>query len=366
MDFTLFEDQENIMGIAWLGRLDWISFKDNPANRSIEALPKEINFQNRGKELPKSGIVVDQREQARFPQNMWTNLKDILDVLQQDTIGTFWHYTLSKALAGGPKIFRPTNMQCQAMQHSEANFSFNDYKQPYPVIIIEIPEEYRSYLSEQYHIKDTPKFVFVNHDEKNKFIAVSSFYNKQNIIVHVTPDREEYKTIESSLILNRQRRLIEDKSSEREFDAAENVQRLAINFAMIMSLYTLKEAKPLDLTNYKLWQEQAKQKKNGNPTKPALDAQIRLASTLRLIEFDQQVDLYDEIDEDSNNAENTEVDLHKSPRTHWRRGHFAMQPCGEGRRERKLIFRKATLVRAKHFIGELQNASVTYTLKSKV
>lgn len=363
MDFTLFENQENIMGLAWLGRLDWINFKDNPANRSIEALPKEINFQNRGKELPKHGIVVDQREVAKHPHEMWSNLKDILNVLQEDTIGTFWHYTLSKALAGGPKIFRPTNMQCQAMQHSEANFSFADYKQPYPVIIIEIPEEYRLYLAEQFGIEESPKFVFVNHDEKNKFIAVSSFYNKRNIIVHVTPDREEYKTIEDSLVNNRERRIISDQDSQREFDAAENVQRLAINFAMIMSLYTLKEAKPLDASNYKIWQEQAKQKKNGKPTKSALDAQLQLASTLRTIEFDQQVDLYDEVDEDTNNAENAEVELHKSPRTHWRRGHFAMQPCGVGRRERKVIFRKAVLVRAKHFIGELQNASVTYTVK---
>jgi hypothetical protein len=39
-----------------------------------------------------------------------------------------------------------------------------------------------------------------------------------------------------------------------------------------------------------------------------------------------------------------------------------LQPFGVGRRERKVIFRKPVLIRAKYFLGDAKDASVTYTM----
>lgn len=382
MDFTVFDHSEHMTALTWLGRKDWMLYQDIPAQRAISARPRKLIIKPRQpiEPGPEHPIIVGQKEFDRYPADMWKVLREIMNVLEFDVVGTLWYNTLAKALAGGPKIFRPTALQCEALQHAEARYAFKDYKQPYPVITLEIPEEYRQTLKEKYGIEESPRYVIVNHDDKNRFITVSAFYNKGNIITHITPDRAEYDTIESSLVRNRDRRQDSVQevagrfvmpgnptlqgSTEGEFDAAENVQRLGINFAMMMSLYTVKLAGPLDPTNYKQWQQESRATRRGGvPTRRAIEAQQKLAAAMQLIQFDQKVEFYDEVEEHIEVGQGVDIEkLHKSPRSHWRRGHFAMQPCGIGRRERKMIFRKPVLVRAKYFLGDIKDASVTYTI----
>ena len=382
MDFTVFDHREHMTALTWLGRRDWMLYKDIPTQRAIAAKPRKliIKPQQPIPPGPESPIVVSEKEYNRHPADMWNVLREIMNVLEFDVVGTLWYNTLAKALAGGPKIFRPTAMQCEALEHSEARFAFKDYKQPFPVITLEIPQEYRMNLKLKYGIDESPQYVLVNHDDKNSFITVSAFYSKNNIITHITPDRTEYETIEQSLMKNRERRQDEIQevdgrfvmpgnpaiqgSTEGEFDAAENVQRLGITFAMMMSLYTVKEMGHLDPSKYKVWQQEARGVRKGNvPTRRAMEAQENLAAAMSLIQFNQNVEFYDEVEEQVEVGLGVDIEkLHKSPRSHWRRGHFAMQPCGIGRRERKMIFRKPLLVRAKYFLGDIKDASVTYTI----
>lgn len=381
MDFTVFDHHEHMTALTWLGRKDWMIYQDIPAQRAISAKPRKLAIKPKKPILGlESPISVSEKEFNRHPADMWKVLREIMNVLEFDVVGTLWYNTLAKALAGGPKIFRPTPLQCEALQHAEARYAFKDYKQPFPVITLEIPEEYRKQLQQKYGIDESPRYVLVNHDDKNRFITVSAFYNKGNIITHITPDRAEYETIEESLVRNRDRRqdniqeveggkfLLPGNpsiqgSTEGEFDAAENVQRLGINFAMMMSLYTVKVTGPLDPTNYKIWQQEAKGIRGGIPTNRAAQAQQKLAAAMQLIQFDQHVEFYDEVEEQIEIAQGVDIEkLHKSPKSHWRRGHFAMQPCGIGRRERKMIFRKPVLIRARYFLGDIKDASVTYTI----
>lgn len=242
MDFTFLDHKENIPVLNWLGRKEWIVYKAldhaisvRPCQILLNPRPDKVaELKERYKDEPI--IIVGEKEFKSHPPEMWRQLKNILDFLQYDPIGVFWYYTLSKSLAGGPKLFRPLPEQCEALQHSSASFSFADYKQPFPVIILEIPPAYGNTLKETHNIPDTPKFVLVHFDEQKKFINVSAFFNHKNIITHVTPHREKYKTIEDAIIGNRPNRSngIADQLAERglipnlidsEFDAAENVQR---------------------------------------------------------------------------------------------------------------------------------------------
>lgn len=367
MDFSIFDRQEHMTALAWLGRKPWLLYKDYPEQRSISAGPRKIYFKP-SNPTPEGSLVVSEKEMRRHPDEMWKILKEILGVLEYDIIGTLWYDTLAKALAGGPKIFRPTPDQCEALQHAEARYSFADYHQPFPVIILEIPQAYKNILKAKYDIEESPQYVLVNHDEKNRFITVSAFYNRGNIITHITPDRSEYATIENSLTQNRDRRrdnIGESSSeSEKEFNAAENVQRLGINFAMMMSLYSVKVVGPLDPSHYKQWKQESNHRRRGGDfTNRAKEAQAKLAAAMHLIQFNQQVSFYDEIEEPIEVAQGVDIEkLHKSPRSHWRRGHFAMQACGTGRKDRKMIFRKPVLVRAKYFLGDIKDAAVTYTM----
>lgn len=390
MDMSTFLEKPIIQPMVWLGRRDWITYTDLPHQRAVAARPRTVLFK------PKPGkvdefkaahkedpIVVGEKEYEKYEPEHWGLVRRITEDLEFDVIGTLWYYSLSKALAGGPKLFKPTIHQCQALQHSEARYNFDQYKQPYPVIILEIPHEYRAYLKDEFKIENTPKFVLVFHDEKRKFITVSAFYAQDNVITHITPWREEYDTIEDSLVKNRDRRQDSIKyhastesyavppnpevygRSESEFDAAENVQRLGINFCMMMSLFSVKEMGPLDPAQFKQWEAESRAKRRGNrPTRRAIEAQQNLAAAMHLLEFDQQVKFYDEEEEMVPVAQGVDIErLRKSPRTHWRRGHFASQPCGVGRRERKIIFRRPTMVRANYFFGDVKDTSVSYEIK---
>jgi len=377
MDFTFLDHKENIPVLNWLGRKEWIVYKALSERRAISVRPCQFLFVPKPEQVEivkrthpgEPVIIIGEKELKSRPPDFWQQLKRILDVLKIDPIGTFWYYTLSKSLAGGPKLFRPLPEQCEALQHSTASYSYDDYKQPYPVIILEIPPAYGNTLKETYNIDDTPKFVLVHHDEEKKFINVSAFFNRSNVITHVTPRREEFKTIEDAIIGNRPNRNdgalahLVAGLNDAEFDAAENVQRLGVNFAMMMSLYSVKDYGPIDPQKYKQWQQEARAKRRGNlPTRRALEAQANLAASMNILRFDQKVEFYDEIVENAPEGEAMEMDaLKKSPRSHWRRGHFANQPFGPGLRERKIIFRKPVLVRAGAFFGDVKNTSVTYT-----
>jgi len=377
MDFTFLDQKENIPVLTWLGRKEWIVYKAHSERRAISVRPVNFIF------VPKPGevelykerhpddpvIIIGEKEFKNHPPEFWRQLRIILLSIQIDPVGTFWYYTLSKSLAGGPKLFRPLPEQCEALQHSSASYSFDDYKQPYPVIILEIPPDYGNTLKQEYQIPDTPKFVLVHHDDQKKFINVSAFFNRSNVITHVTPRRDEFKTIEDAIIRSRPNRndgLAKEfmpNLVNAEFDAAENVQRLGVNFAMMMSLYSVKDYGPIDPQKYKQWQQEARAKRRGNiPTRRAMEAQVNIAASVNILKFDQKVEFYDEVVENVPEGEAVEMDLlKKSPRSHWRRGHFANQPYGVGLRERKIIFRKPVLVRAGAFFGDVKNTSVTYT-----
>lgn len=381
MDFSIFEDRANLPVLTWLGKKDWTIYKDIPERRAVSAKPRQFVFvPKQGDPVPEGAIVVPRKEMEQFPDDHWKIVKSLLGALDYDVVATFWYDTLSKSLAGGPKLFRPTVEQCVALENTAATFPFDMYRQPYPVIILEIPEGYRAYLQEKYKVatKDTPSHVLVHHNDKHNYIAVNAFVSMDNIITHLTPMRAEYETIEDSITKNRNRRkehlagvkngdLTLPPVSEAEFDAAENVQRLAINFAMMMTLLGVKNTGVVNPTEYRRWQQEAHAvRRGGIPTHRAVEAKANLTAAMYLLQFEQKIDFYDEIEEAVEVSDAVELDrLHKSPRTHWRKGHWAKQPYGPERKLRKAIFRKPIMVRFKYFIGESKDTSVIYTAHPK-
>lgn len=379
MNFTTFDRKENLNVLAWLGKRDWTVYRDYPERLASAIRPKPFLFAPSQQQIQAAAasqpIIVGRTEMEKYPPQHWQILREMLRTMEFDVVGTFWFLALSKSLAGGPKLFQPTTEQCVALENTAASFPFDMYRQPYPVIVIEIPEGYRAHLKEKYGVTDTPSHVIVHHEERH--ISVSAFLNQQNINVQLTPKRDIYATLEDSITKNRHRRLdhlVADEGrvsmpaeAEGDFDAAENVQRLAMNFAMMMTLLGVKPPVAMNPADIRRWRQEAlATRRGGVPTHRALEAQANLASAMYLIQFDQQINFYDEIEEQVVVGDAVELErLKKSPRTHWRHGHWAQQPCGPMRSQRKAIFRKPLLVRAQYFLGDVKNTNVTYTAKKR-
>lgn len=329
MDFGIFEDRAKLQALTWLGKREWIAYKDHPERRAVSAEPRNFVYNPRqGAVIPEGSVVVSKKEMEAYPEDHWTMVNEIVRALHYDMVATFWFDTLSKSLAGGPKLFRPTVEQCVALEHTSATFPFDMYRQPYPVIILEIPEGYRDHLKEKYGVTGTPSHVLVNHNEKDNYIVVSSFVTRENIIMHLTPKRTEYETIEDSITKNRDRRkehittgpasLVIPPSDEAEFDAAENVQRLGMNFAMMMTLLGVKNTGVINPAEYRQWQQEARAvRRGGIPTHRAVEAKEKLTAAMYLLQFEQKIEFYDEIEENVEVSDAVELErLHKSPRPH--------------------------------------------------
>ena len=51
-------------------------------------------------------------------------------------------YTMSKMLANGPKVFTFDALTCEALENFDLNVSSEDYQQPFPSVVIELPKDY--------------------------------------------------------------------------------------------------------------------------------------------------------------------------------------------------------------------------------
>jgi hypothetical protein len=253
-------------------------------------------------------------------------------------------YVLSKALAEGPKLLRPTAEQCEALEHVDVNVSFDDYEQPFSTFLLELPGEFRRRLAERFGC-DCPDFVVTHHDRLSKYI-VSSCERAGSGSLNIMSPRPDRDTIEAAL------RFSVDQG--KDLDQAELIQRIAVNFGLLMARYGVRDAGPVDPAAHA---KQLRNARRSNRVK-AERARALLDAGINLIEFEQEVVLCDR-----SQAPRPDDEGDGGPRRpHWRRGHFRRQPFGQARSERKLVFIRPVLVNAAQFHGDI--ADTEYRIRA--
>lgn len=217
------------------------------------------------------------------------------------------------------------------------NVSFDDYEQPFSTFLLELPQEYRRRLTERFG-EECPVVVVTHHDRRSKYIITccERVDSKNNAMTIMSP-KPGWKTIEDALRFS-----VEEGN---DLDQAEVVQRIALNFGLLMTHYGVTDIGPIDPASH------AKHLRNARRSNRAKAERARalLDAEINLIQFEQDVVLYDRHPGPRSDAE---VDGEQR-RPHWRRGHFRRQPFGHARAERKLIFVKPVLVNAARFHGDI-------------
>jgi hypothetical protein len=357
IDFTNFVPRDWIQPLTWLGRRDWVEVVhiENEKRAWVRLNPSAFKS-------------LTPEEFARKPREHWEGVQEVADAVHKmgDPIAYCMYLSLSKCLAQGPKVFIPTALECEAMENTAVSIPFEVYHQPYPVMLIEIPKEYRRSLTERFGVHNAPQYVFVNHlDQKRPHsIITTAFFDRKNSISHLSVDRPEYETIEDTITKNRERRTdwgAGGMEYTAEFEAAEIVQRLAINFSFIMATKGVNVIGPLDP---EAWKKHKKMASSKNP-RDRERGQKFMASKIEVIALKQRIQFYEEEFFGEGDAKKESggggEGLGRSPRPHWRKGHYRRQWKGTGEeRRREYIWIKAVLVRAKFFIGDLSQTSVTY------
>ncbi len=390
MDFTHFIPQAMIPSLHWLGRRNWVEHGDIPDRRQVWGRPKELvilkpgqtpdNFALKNLSVTEpvqpwmkkpDKMYVTPEEYRRYPVEFWTETQRILGWLSHNVVSTFWIYSLSKSLAEGAKVFRATTQQCLDLASDESEMScdypFNDYHQPYPVFILELPLEYQARLKTMFGSQSAPTHVFCHH-EPGKIITVSAFFNVSNVVTHLTPNRAEYGTLEQAIISNRRRRSnseVVDPTAYKDidFDVAEVVQRLAINFGMWMTFIGTHVKGPLDPEELARLKQLANNKSSKrSKQRRANNAKTQVMAGLTQFCFNQVVEFHDEIKEIDVRPDH-QGGTHRSPKPHRRKAHWRNQACGPLQSERRWIPIKAVMVRKEAFVGSTSQMTSTYITK---
>ena len=244
-------------------------------------------------------------------------------------------YTYSKALAEGPKLLCPTAEQCEALEHVDVNISFDDYVQPFPTFLLELPEAYRRRLTDRFGF-ECPQLVVTHHDSRTKYIlSFRSACPSGESTFHIMSPR--WNTVEEAL------RFSEDEGND--LAQSEVIQRVALNFGLLMTYYGVRDRGPVDPQSHATHLRNARRKNQGKGER----ARRLLDAEINVIEFKQDVVVYDRSETQRTDSEGDG----SVKRTHWRRGHFRRQVCGHARSARRLIFIKPILVNAHRFQGDV-------------
>jgi hypothetical protein len=249
-------------------------------------------------------------------------------------------WCIGKWIANGPKTVRPTLRQCEALAEVEIRIPPALYRQPFPSVLVDLPPEFAP----------PQRAVLMSYlplaGAGGHHVLVAQTYSVDHLNDVVNMMRMlETDDLEAAIAL------YHDNVGD-DYIACTRAYRVCLNLMMLLTNYghTARPLLPKDVAS----DEGLVRKFPG--TDKARKAQSRMDTALTLLEFSQDVKVYDTAPASAGVGNET----HASPRPHWRRGHWANLACGVGRTERRLHYRPPVLVMAEHFVGDLAHTSATY------
>lgn len=324
----------------------------------IPGLPSEfwevlVELAKKGEWLTTSNTTDDAsgRPRTRFEvdRSKVSDLKSLAPQILKADNGIFlmWMDTLAKMSATGVKMFKPSYEQCEAMEHVKINLPICDYRQPYPVMLLEFPEEYRKSLHKRTG-RTPPRHIMVQHREKDRmffsgcslgFFGQSKNAGYHDELFYIFSDRPQFATIEDAIQ--------SDGVVARDVSPEEDAKRKIINEAMTrvaMNLCMLLVDVPVLIaaTAPKMLEG-----RKVNPVEKATHVHtIRLAQDIIVRKF-----------------ASTSVRGEPTGRTvepHWRHGYRRRQHYGVGNAQTKVVFIPPVFVKRAAFTGDLSTTSVVY------
>lgn len=267
----------------------------------------------------------------------------------------------------GLKIIEPNGEQCEALANVRINMTLGEYEQPYPLTVVTLPESFRAEMEETYEIP-CPTYVACYHHRESRGIYLITFEPKsykQQITEDLIPHHF------AKLFEPKPEAVIEDQLedtdevvgylslNDKESALVARISRVAMNINLMMTYLGVREIENHDL-------ERLKRQAQGSPKSAAKRKKIRQAreqleeeKLTQYIAFDQQIEFATR--EEDKEPSQDQGGTHASPRPHWRKGHFRMQPFGPQNSQRKRIYIKPVMVRGDRYIGDMSDASTTYS-----
>ncbi len=240
----------------------------------------------------------------------------------------FVMWAASLWLVDGPKIFRPSKEQCTALEQVDVRITLSDYSQPYPTLLVDLPTGYEPFTT-----------VLCHRSERMLTCVSHSIGNLNDITTTIAVDG---RPIEESL-----HRYDDDAASLAV--TCGRILRVAVNSCLCLVNYGY-------MSDYLYPKEVESDKRLARENSPRGEkARYRVVTAPFLTKFSQEVTLH--------RVEKKDYDPNPTGRevkSHWRRGHWAVQVHGPQMSLRKRILRPPVLVRADKFLGDQGDTTTVY------
>jgi len=354
-NMSSFVPENLVKPMTWLGKHDWINFEKQD-NRFIISPDKSL-YKN-----------LSPQERKKHPEDYWKKIHELLFAPFMNDKEQILTYALSRALAFGPKLFRPSSLQCQGFENTTVGVPFKQYAQPYETLLIEFPKDYRQLKTRQ-GMKQCPRFVICWWDQALRIILVAcQFDSHEDRIIGVLVLESDDSTIED-LFTNSYFYEADGTIATEvdDFQVAQLFERIAINLNMLM-MYGGSQT-VISPMNRELWQHYRELKKRYKKqrNKEGL-ANLRDFGVGEIDEVKLQQEIGFKVQMNEAMPPTPTDDTHPSPHPHWRRGHWCNQPCGPGSVMRKPVLRPPVYVMGEAYKNvniDLKETSVTYTQKGE-
>jgi len=258
-------------------------------------------------------------------------------------------FVMSRMLTEGPKVFSFDAVTCEALENFDLNVSTADYMQPFPSVVIELPQDYTKKRIVPFDSGNhAPDFVIVRHEPKAECVLVTIHMTSHQAMTRLLMLDPTW-TLEEMWTKGQRTWNAKDSMAmtEEERGLGSTLSKLALNVCLIATAYGVRNLGPANPSHYERLKKYAKlARKRGQEQQAKADMELRLAPvkyafalevTLFLREFGSP--------SESNGNGGWTV----SP--HWRRGQWRWQACGTGRQERRRVAIPSVLVNSHLFLG---------------
>lgn len=243
-------------------------------------------------------------------------------------------YALSQWLGNGPKVFKLTQAQQDALAQVDLTLPACEFTPPFPAILVQT---------------DVPPFYgVVVYWHEGEAGIISNALTRDSLNDVTTTIYADSGNIEDSILRY-------DDDCRSVSAQCHRATRIALNACLALSQFGChqKYLFPYERSN-DFWLANQKTPKGEREAK----ARQRLAIAPKLLTFAQDVKLHVGADLSHAPGEPTGREV----RPHWRRGHWRRVNYGKDLMQLKRVFIRPVLVRADRFVGDVSATSASYSV----
>ena len=318
---SVFSDIDCIAFLERLARISWYDHGSERVTFDIQKIVGVIASLDHHRERKAADRLVNHLLLSTEPGARWSGAQLLR--------------LLSTMVANGPKVFYPTDALCEYFEHVDVNLPLRDYAQSYPVVTVCLPPEYAAARGLEC------RFIASMLDSNPSYLTVLT----SNVFSHVRSYAfisSQSPSIEHSLSKTA---LHGGVAPDPRVDAALHIAtRVAINCNLYLVDKGFRVRHLLDERTRRL--REARARREGRlllpPQELLLTQDVVLGPT------------------QSEPASVRPVTAQHHKRTHYRRGHWRMQPHGPQRRERRRVFIAPMLINSRFAPAERGERAVIY------